>query len=82
MDTEAFRDFERAAHDRVAGGYHDFFEPVTGGAIASLLDAAGARAGCRICGSGSWGGRCPIMGRFVRGPGAKRGATAAGGRSC
>ena len=48
MDTEAFRDFERAAHDRVAGGYHDFFEPVTGGAIVALLDAARVRAGCRV----------------------------------
>lgn len=48
MDTEAFRDFERAAHDRVAGGYHEFFEPVTGGAIAALLDAACVRAGCRV----------------------------------
>lgn len=38
MDTEAFRDFERAAHDRVADGYHDFFEPVTGG--AGLVDVA------------------------------------------
>ena len=48
MDTEAFRDFERAAHDRVAGGYHDFFEPVTRGAVAMLLDAAGVRAGSRV----------------------------------
>ena len=48
MDTEAFRDFERAAHDRVADGYHDFFEPVTGGAIAMLLDAAGVHAGSRV----------------------------------
>jgi SAM-dependent methyltransferase len=48
MDSEAFRDFERAAHDRVADGYHDFFEPVTRGAIAVLLDAAGVRAGCRV----------------------------------
>jgi ubiquinone/menaquinone biosynthesis C-methylase UbiE len=48
MDTEAFRDFERAAHDRVADGYHDFFEPVTGGAIAMLLDAAAVHAGSRV----------------------------------
>jgi SAM-dependent methyltransferase len=48
MDTEAFRDFERAAHDRVAGSYHDFFEPVTRGAIATLLDVASARAGSRV----------------------------------
>jgi SAM-dependent methyltransferase len=48
MDCEAFRDFERAAHDRVAGGYRDFFEPVTRGTIAALLDAAGVRAGSRV----------------------------------
>jgi SAM-dependent methyltransferase len=48
MDAEAFRNFERAAHDRVAGGYHDFFEPMTGGAIMALLDAARVRAGCRV----------------------------------
>ena len=48
MDAEAFRDFERAAHDRVADGYHDFFEPVTRGAISALLDAAGVREGSRV----------------------------------
>jgi len=48
MDPDAFRDFERAAHDRVADGYHDFFEPVTRGAIAALLDAAGVREGSRV----------------------------------
>jgi SAM-dependent methyltransferase len=48
MDAEAFRNFERAAHDRVAGGYRGFFEPVTAGAIMSLLDAARVRAGCRV----------------------------------
>lgn len=48
MDTEAFRAFERAAHDRVADGYHEFFEPVTRGSIAALLDAAGVRAGSRV----------------------------------
>ena len=48
MDAEAFRNFERAAHERVAGGYHDFFEPMTGGAIMALLDAARVRAGCRV----------------------------------
>ena len=48
MDSEAFRNFERAAHERVAGGYHDFFEPMTGGAIMALLDAARVRAGCRV----------------------------------
>jgi len=68
MDTEAFRDFERAAHDRVAGGYHDFFEPVTAGAVATLLDAAGARAGCRVL-------------DVATGPGAVAAAAAARGAS-
>jgi SAM-dependent methyltransferase len=48
MDAEAFRSFERAAHDRVADGYRGFFEPVTAGAITSLLDAARVRPGCRV----------------------------------
>jgi SAM-dependent methyltransferase len=68
MDTEAFRDFERAAHDRVAGGYHDFFEPVTRGTIATLLDAAGARAGSRVL-------------DVATGPGAVAAAAAARGAS-
>ena len=34
------------------------------------------------CGIGSWGGRCLSMGDYVTGPGATRGAPAAGGRSC
>ena len=45
MDPEAFRTFEQQEHDRLAGGYHDFYEPVMGGTIAALLDAAGVRAG-------------------------------------
>jgi len=32
-----------------------------------------------LCGSGSWGGQRPSMGDYVTGPGAPRGATAAGG---
>ena len=68
MDTEAFRDFERAAHDRVAGGYHDFFEPVTGGAIPTLLDAAAVRAGSRVL-------------DVATGPGAVAAAAAARGAS-
>ncbi|MBI2014060.1 MAG: hypothetical protein HYS77_00725 [Candidatus Rokubacteria bacterium] len=36
MDPDAFRRFEQAAHDRVARGYHDFFEPVT--SSAGLVD--------------------------------------------
>jgi ubiquinone/menaquinone biosynthesis C-methylase UbiE len=68
MDTEAFRDFERAAHDRVAGGYHDFFEPVTRGVVATLLDAAGVRASSRVL-------------DVATGPGAVAAAAAARGAS-
>jgi SAM-dependent methyltransferase len=48
IDPNAFRDFERAAHDRNAGSYHEFFSAVTDRAIAPLLDAAGVRAGTRL----------------------------------
>src|SRR5262245_60467857 len=57
IDADAFRDFERRAHDRVARTYVDFFEPVTAGAIPTLLDAAGVAAGSRVldvaCGPGA-----------------------------
>ena len=48
INADAFRDFERRAHDRVARTYGDFFEPVTARAIPTLLDAAGVMAGSRV----------------------------------
>ncbi len=48
LEGDAFREFERRGHDRVAGSYGDFFEPVTAGAVAALLDAAGVERGCRV----------------------------------
>jgi SAM-dependent methyltransferase len=48
VDAAAFREFERAAHDRVAGAYHDFFEPVTSRVIDALLDAARVGPGVRV----------------------------------
>jgi SAM-dependent methyltransferase len=48
VDPEAFRAFERAAHDEAAEGYRDFFTTVTGYAIEPLLDAGGVRAGSRV----------------------------------
>ncbi len=49
IDVEGFREFERAAHDRVAdGGYTEFFAPITAGAIDTLLDAAGVTAKRRV----------------------------------
>jgi len=39
-DAERLRDFERAAHTRVASSYDAFFSPVTALATPALLDAA------------------------------------------
>jgi len=56
IDAEAFREFERRGHDRVARSYGDFFEPVTAGTIEALLDAAAVGRGTRVldvaCGPG------------------------------
>lgn len=48
IDPEAFRRFEKAAHDRVAASYHDFFAPVTSLVIEPLLDAARVGGGTRL----------------------------------
>jgi SAM-dependent methyltransferase len=48
VDPDAFRDFERGAHDEIAEGYRDFFAAVTGIAIEPLLDAACVGAGSRL----------------------------------
>jgi SAM-dependent methyltransferase len=48
IDRNAFRDFEREAHDRIAGSYNDLFAAVTDRAIAPLLDAAQLDAGMRL----------------------------------
>ena len=48
IDADAFRDFERRAHDRVARTYGGFFEPVTARTIPTLLDAAGVTRGTRV----------------------------------
>ena len=39
IDLEAFRNFERAAHDKLAESYHDAFSAVTDRAIEPLLKA-------------------------------------------
>lgn len=56
IDSSAFRDFERSAHDRLADSYHAFFAPVTEHAAEPLLTAAKAGAGMKVldvaCGSG------------------------------
>lgn len=48
VDADAFRAFERRAHDEIATGYRDFFVAVTQYAIEPLLDAAAVRAGSRV----------------------------------
>lgn len=48
INADAFRDFERAAHDEIAEGYRRFFSAVTDYAVEPLLDAAAVRAGRRV----------------------------------
>lgn len=48
IDPEAFRNFERAAHSRIADSYHDRFGVVTDRATAPLLDAARVGAGTTL----------------------------------
>jgi SAM-dependent methyltransferase len=48
IDKDAFRNFERDAHDRIAGSYNDLFAAVTDRAIAPLLDAVQLTAGMRL----------------------------------
>src|SRR6185312_5336872 len=45
---DAFRKFERDAHDRIAGSYNELFAAVTDNAIAPLLDAVEPIAGRRL----------------------------------
>jgi len=56
IDPNAFRDFERTAHDRLADSYHAFFASVTEHAAEPLLAAAQVRADMKVldvaCGSG------------------------------
>jgi len=48
VDGDAFRKFERDAHDRIAGSYNELFAAVTDNAIAPLLDAVEPIAGRRL----------------------------------
>ena len=56
IDQDAFRNFERGAHDRLAKSYHAVFAPVTQHAAEPLLSAARVKAGSHLldvaCGSG------------------------------
>ncbi|HUP07280.1 MAG TPA: class I SAM-dependent methyltransferase [Caldimonas sp.] len=48
IDPVLFREFERAAHDRVASAYQSFFARITANAAMPLLDAVQAGAGTRV----------------------------------
>jgi SAM-dependent methyltransferase len=71
VEANAFRSFERDAHDRVAEGYARSFAPITILAAQPLLDAVHMAHGCSLldvaCGPG-----------VVAGTAAKRGARAVG----
>ncbi len=48
LDAQAFTAFERTAHDSIAGRYVKVFAPLTGLALAPLLDAARVATGQRL----------------------------------
>lgn len=71
MDRNAFRDFERSAHNRLADTYHAFFASVTEHAAQPLLAAAHVGAGSDVvdvaCGSGVVAMHAARMGAHVTG---------------
>jgi len=71
MDPVLFRDFERAAHDRIAASYEAFFVPITANAAGPLLDAVHAGVGTRLLDVASGPG-------VVAAHAARRGARATG----
>ena len=48
IDAVLFREFERAAHDRIASSYEAFLVPITANAAIPLLDAVHANVGTRL----------------------------------
>src|SRR5215831_19024875 len=48
IDLEAFRNFEKATHDKLAESYHETFSTVTDSAIEPLLKAAHVGEGTRL----------------------------------
>ena len=71
IDPNAFRDFERSAHDRLADSYHAFFSSVTAHAAQPLLAAAKVGANTEVldvaCGSGVVAMHAARMGAHVTG---------------
>jgi ubiquinone/menaquinone biosynthesis C-methylase UbiE len=70
-DLDAFRNFEKTAHDRLAKTYHDAFSAVTNRAIEPLLNAARVDEGTRLLdvasGPGTLAGRAAERGALVVG---------------
>src|SRR3954462_4778629 len=56
-DADQLREFERAAHTRMAPGYDAFFSPVTALATSALLDAAAVGPRTRVLDVASGPGR-------------------------
>jgi len=71
IDKDAFRNFERGAHDRLADSYHAFFAGVSEHAADPLLAAARVHAGTRLldvaCGSGVIAKHAARLGASVTG---------------
>jgi len=71
IDPDAFRDFERNAHDRLADSYHAFFASVTAHAAEPLLTAANVKPRMKVldaaCGSGVVAMRAARLGAVVTG---------------
>ena len=71
VDLEAFRNFEKTTHDKLAESYHDVFSVVTNRAIEPLLKAAQAEDGTRLLdvatGSGMLAAKAAERGAHVTG---------------
>ena len=70
-EADRLRDFERAAHTRMAPGYDAFFSPVTALATPALLDAAAVGPGTRVldvaCGPGRVSAHAALRGAVATG---------------
>jgi ubiquinone/menaquinone biosynthesis C-methylase UbiE len=71
FDPDAFRDFERQGHDRIADSYTTLVTPITGLAISHLLDAAAVGPGTKVldvaCGPGFLSAAVKERGALVQG---------------
>jgi hypothetical protein len=80
LDAEAFRNFERAAHDEIADGYRDFFTAVTRYAVDPLLDAVMDTSARAYSGRRHWPRRRGLQGCRSRSlVGRRRGSRAGNG---